>query len=139
MSTDSPEDGNPADGARARARTGQEEDGNESERKKKRKKLMEAIAADKPITHLGPQTLAFVKKIIDSKIFPYSKFLTTEKEVEAGYLQLVFIELKWNSASAEHHVQRSRAWRYLVDYIMKRCADRRAAAIAAIKKACVGK
>ena len=106
---------------------------------KKKQKMWETMKSDRPFTSLPAQSLAFIKKTIDGKIFAYAKFLMNDKDVEAGYLQLVFLDLKWNTNSADHHVKRARSWKYLVDFIIKRCADRRAAAIAAIKKACVGK
>lgn len=101
-----------------------EDEQQETEPAKKRQKILKAIASDKPLTTLGTQMMAFIKKIIDSKIFPYAKFLATEKEVEGGYIQMVFLEMKWNTTSAEHHIKRARAWRFLVEYIIKRCADR---------------
>ena len=41
--------------------------------------------------------------------------------------------------SATDHIKRARAWKAVVDFVIKRVADRRAAAIAAIKKVCLGK
>ena len=107
----------------------------------KRQKLMKSITeSSKPHAELEAKIQLVMKKIVDHKMFPRSEFLMSEKEVEGGFVQLAFIELGWGKEGrAEHAVRRARHWRAAVEFIIKRVADRRAAATAAIKKACVGK
>ena len=75
---------------------------------------------------------------MDTKIFSYAKFLMMERDMEAGYIQLIFSELEWTKDGGLDHL-RARAWRAIVEYALKRLADRRAAAIATTKKICMGK
>lgn len=104
-------------------------------------KLMKLITeSSKPHAELEAKIQLVMKKIVDHKMFPHSKFLMSEKEVEGGFVQLAFIELGWGKEGrAECAVRRARHWRVAVEFIIKRVADCRAAVMAAIKKACVGK
>lgn len=107
---------------------------------KKSKKNMAAIMdSDQPLKRLETRTAIAVKRVVDLKIFGYAKFLLTDKDVESGYIHLVFAELNWTRDTPVDHIRRARSWKAIVDYVIKRVAERRAAAIAAIKKACVGK
>jgi len=106
---------------------------------KKQKLIAEITCNSKPYDKIEPQIEQLMKKIVDQKIFPWSKYLMSAQEVEGGFVQMAMVELGWKEHKAKFIIKRSRSWHSLVEYIIKRCADRRHAAVAAIKKACKGK
>ena len=101
--------------------------------------IAEITQNSKPHDALPPKVAQLMKKIVDQKIFPWSKFLMSAQEVESGFVQMAMVELGWKENKTKHIVQRARSWQSLVDYIIKRCCNRCHAAVAVIKKACVGK
>ena len=105
----------------------------------KKQKLMKEITQNsRPCTEIESRVAVMMKKIVDRKMFPWSKYLMTAKEVESGFVQMAMVELGWKEHSAKHVVKRAWSWHLLVDCIIKRSADHRHAAVAAIKKACTG-
>lgn len=114
---------------------------NASKKRKTKEEVNQMILQNsRPLKDLTKNVADVVKRCVDSKIFAYTKFLTTENEVvEAGYIQLVFADLNWMENSQKNLNRRTRTWSAVVEFVIKRVAARRAAAIATIKKACLGK
>ena len=102
-------------------------------------KLSRINADSSPFAKLNKNVEHTIKQTTAKKIFPYSKFLMKEEDVNKGYVQLCFIELGWNGNDSQNKVKRARVWRQLGQQIIKQCADRRARALSAIKRACLGK
>lgn len=125
---------------RKKRRSGGKNAPNASKKHKTKEEVNQMIQNSRPLKDLTKNVADVVKRCVDSKIFAYTKFLTTENEVvEAGYIQLVFADLNWMENSPKNLLRRTRAWSAVVEFVIKRVAARRAAAIATIKKACLGK
>ena len=69
----------------------------------------------KPYDKIQQQVALLMKKIVDQKIFPWSKFLMSAQEVENGYVQMAMMELGWKENKPNHVVKRARSWQSLVD------------------------
>ena len=76
---------------------------------KKQKLLAEITRNSKPYDKIKPKIKQLMKKIIDQKIFPWSKYLMTVQEVESGFVQMAMVELGWKEHKPKHILKRSRS------------------------------
>ena len=109
------------------------------EKKETRSEVFKRITSDsKPVEKLKPQYVDAIKRAVTKKIFPYSKFLMKEEEVNTGYVQLAFVEMGWGGTKPTTILACARAWRLVVLEVMKRCGDRHSRALTVFKKICNG-
>ena len=76
-------------------------------------KLSRINADSSPFVKLNKNVEHTIKQTTAKKIFPYSKFLMIEEDVNKGYMQLCFIELGWDGNDSQNKVKRARVWRQL--------------------------
>ena len=100
--------------------------------------MMTRMTCDKPVDKLKEGIVAVVKKMTAKMVFPCSKFLMKEEDVNQGYVQLAFVQLGWISADSQHKLLRAKHWRAVAQEIVRRCGDRRARALSMFKKTCKG-
>ena len=110
----------------------------EEEVETKRQRIQRMTKDSVPFQNLSNNLLNVIKKVTARKIFPWSKFLMSDADVDNGYVQLVFLDYGWGGKESKYLVARARSWKKVGENIMKQCSDRRARAIAAVKKACQG-
>ena len=80
---------------------------------------MKRITMDRPYDKLKTNHLDVIKRVTAKQIFPYSKFLMKEQEVNAAYVQLAFVEMNWTGKTPNMIVARAKAWRLVALEIMK--------------------
>ena len=100
--------------------------------------IMKRITMDRPYDKLKTNHLDVIKRVTAKQIFPYSKFLMKEQEVNAAYVQLAFVEMNWTGKTPNMIVARAKAWRLVALEIMKRCGERRSRTLTEFAKACKG-
>ena len=100
--------------------------------------IMKRITMDRPYDKLKTNHVDVIKRVTAKQIFPYSKFLMKEQEVNAAYVQLAFVEMNWTGKTPNMIVARAKAWRLVALEIMKRCGERRSRTLTEFAKACKG-
>ena len=93
----------------------------------------------RPFSQLTTHMVDVIKRVTAKKVFPYSKFLMKEEEVNGGYVQLVFVEMNWHGKGQKWVNARARNWKMVGQEVMRRCADRRARVLSEFTKACKGR
>ena len=104
-----------------------------------RVEVLRRMSESKPFNKLKPGVVDMVKRVTAMKIFPYSKFLMKEEDVNMGYVQLMFLEMGWTGKDARMAIARSRHWQVVAQEIMKRCSERRSRTLGLLTKTCKGK
>ena len=100
--------------------------------------IMKRITMDRPYDKLKTNHVDVIKRVTAKQIFPYSKFLMKEQEVNAAYVQLAFVEMNWTGKTPNMIVAHAKAWRLVALEIMKRCGERRSRTLTEFAKACKG-
>lgn len=86
----------------------------------------------------GPVEKELQSMVVD-RIFPYTKFLRSDEEIEDGvYLRLAFEVVGFTGDTHADAAKRRGHWRAIVEFIKSRLNDKRSAVIAAVKKAAIG-
>ena len=128
----------PVKGASADAAAG--EDGKGAPAKKKVN--LGYMKYDKPKT-ANELTVAMEKDLkitVDAAIFPYTKFVKKDSELEeSGYLYLAFQNAGLSGKKDEKAAERIRYWKAYLDYMKARLNERRSTAIGAVKMAAISK
>ena len=93
----------------------------------------------RPFSQLTTHMVDVIKRVTAKKVFPYSKFLMKEEEVNGGYVQLVFVEMNWHGKGQKWVNARARNWKMVGQEVMRRCAERRARVLSEFTKACKGR
>jgi hypothetical protein len=115
-----------------------------NEPKKKMIRLMvtnKMMGEDKPkmMEDLQGAVEKELQSMVVERIFPYTKFLRSDEEIEDGvYLRLAFEVVGFTGDTHEDAAKRRGHWRAIVEFIKSRLNDKRSAVIAAVKKAAIG-